>query len=126
MSSCLIAGTVLIALGAGGGFSLEWTHSVEKERWREDWQVQDGRMVLRRAAVKGAGAGMEPGPDGRFEQGWWVWAPAAPPVAELVLAASGETPSGWRICAKDCIILGATPGAPLTLRPCRDNEASGG
>ncbi|PCD76193.1 DUF1850 domain-containing protein [Pseudothioclava arenosa] len=126
MSSCLIAGVVIIALESGGGFSLEWTHSVEKESWREDWQVSDGRMILRRAAVKGSGAGMEPGPDGWFEDGWWVWEPTAPPVAELVLAASGETPSGWRLCGRDCITLGAAPAEPLVLRPCRGDEAVGG
>ncbi len=126
MSGCLLLGAVAIALGAEGDFTLEWTHSVEKQSWREAWQVAEGRMILRRAAVKGSGAGMEPGPDGRFEEGWWVWEPQAPPVRELVLAASGATSSGWQLCATDCITLGATPAEPLVLRPCVDQSAPGG
>ncbi|MCT2539538.1 DUF1850 domain-containing protein [Sedimentimonas flavescens] len=118
MSGCLIAGAMTIALAAGGEFSLEWTHSVEKESWRERWRVEDGRMRLIEAAVKGSGAGMEPGPDGVFEDGWWVWQPSAPPVRELVLAASGKTPTGWQLCGVDCVTLGATEAEPLVLRPC--------
>ena len=122
MSACLIAGTLVVALGSEGRFSLEWTHSVEKEGWREEWQVQGGQMHLRRAAVKGSGAGMEPGPDGRFEAGWWVWEPQAPPVATLHLAASGATGAGWRLCAgpDHCWPLGETPGKALDLRPCAE------
>ncbi|SOC04285.1 uncharacterized protein DUF1850 [Rhodobacter sp. JA431] len=122
MSACLIAGALVVALGAEGRFALEWTHSVEKQVWREEWQVQGAQMHLRRAAVKGSGAGMEPGPGGWFEAGWWVWEPDTPPVSALHLAASGATGSGWRLCtgAQSCWPLGETPGAALDLRPCAE------
>ncbi|MBP8931023.1 MAG: DUF1850 domain-containing protein [Paracoccus sp.] len=118
MSACLMAGAMAIALGPGNGFSLSWTHSVEKTEWREDWRVTDAGLVPVRAAVKGSGAGMEPGPDARLQDGWLVWQPKAPPVRELALAASGATGAGWRICGVDCVTLGTDAGAPLLLRPC--------
>ena len=72
MSGCLMAGAMALALANGGTFTLEWTHSVERESWRETWQVTgDDRLQLTGAAVKGSGAGMEPGPGGlsRTQQG---------------------------------------------------------
>lgn len=118
MSACLMAGAVMLALGPGGGFSLEWTHSVEKIRWHEDWRVTPSGLVPLRAAVKGSGAGMEPGPEARLQDGWLVWDTHAPPVPELALAASGATGDGWRICGRECVTLGGDAGAPIVLRPC--------
>ncbi|NIZ08496.1 DUF1850 domain-containing protein [Pseudooceanicola sp. HF7] len=118
MSACLMAGALAITL-SGNAFTLEWTHSVERESWRETWEVADRRLHLTEAAVKGSGAGMEPGEGGHFEDGWWVWAPDLPPVRELVLAASGLTPSAWQLCADGtCHELGAQPEAPLHVAPC--------
>ena len=122
MSGCLLAGATMLAL-AHGGFTLEWTHSVERQDWRETWEITpDHRLRLTQAAVKGSGAGMEPGPGGHFEDGWWVWTPDLPPVPALVLAASGETPSAWTLCATECIALGAISGQPVRIAPCSDND----
>ncbi|KGJ04212.1 protein of unknown function [Paracoccus halophilus] len=118
MSTCLLAGAMAVALAPGGGFSLEWSHSVEKIRWHEEWQVTPGGLRLTRAAIQGHGAGMEPGPDARLEDGWLVWQPQLPPVPELVLAASGATGGGWRLCGADCVELGADAGRAITLKPC--------
>ena len=127
MSGCLMAGAMALALANGGTFTLEWTHSVERESWRETWQVTgDDRLQLTGAAVKGSGAGMEPGPGGHFEDGWWVWVPDLPPVPRLTLAASGETPSAWTLCAAECVELGATSGAPIQVAPCGDESAEQG
>ena len=121
MTGCLMAGAMILALADGGSFTLEWTHSVEREEWRETWEVtEDHRLHLTEAAVKGSGAGMEPGPGGHFENGWWVWAPDLPPVPALTLAASGETPSDWTLCGEDCTQLGATSGQPVQVAPCPD------
>ena len=118
MSGCLLAGLATIAL-AGSDFRLEWTHSVERTLWREEWRIEDGALQPLRAAVKGSGAGMDPGPDARLEDGWLVWAPDLPPQPELVLAASGATGGGWRLCdGRACHDLGRAPGEPLHLRPC--------
>ncbi len=83
MTGCLMAGATMLALASGSSFTLEWTHSVERQSWRESWEVTaDHRLHLTEAAVKGSGAGMEPGPGGHFEDGWWVWAPDLPPVPD--------------------------------------------
>ncbi|MDO6587256.1 DUF1850 domain-containing protein [Salipiger sp. 1_MG-2023] len=121
MTGCLMAGAMMLALAEGSSFTLEWTHSVEREQWRETWEVtEDRRLHLTEAAVKGSGAGMEPGAGGHFENGWWVWAPDLPPVPTLSLAASGKTPSAWTVCAKECTELGASPRQPVQLAPCPD------
>lgn len=117
--SCLLAGTVALAL-SGPGFTLEWTHSVERTAWRETWAVEGAALRLVEAAVQGSGAGMEAGDGAELRDGWWVWQPRIAPLPEVTLAASGATGAGWRLCdmAGTCHVLGERPGAALTLRPC--------
>ena len=118
MSACLMVGGKALTLAAGL-FTLSWTHSVEKVEWRETWQVTPAGLQVVEARVKGSGAGMEPPPDARLEDGWWVYVPALRPVPELRLAASGATASPWRLCADGrCLNLGADPGAPVAIEPC--------
>ena len=69
---------------------LAWKHSVEQVEWRENWHIETGGLRLVEARVKGSGAGMEPGPGARFEDGWWIWQPMPPvEVRALSLARSG-------------------------------------
>lgn len=124
MSLCILAAGKLTTLAALS-FSLSWTHSVEKVEWREQWlvlpagQVTPAGLVLLEAAVKGSGAGMEPGEGARLRDGWWVWKPTLPARPELVLAASGATVSPWTLCAQgECREIGAVSGAPVVVRPC--------
>lgn len=102
-------------------FTLSWTHSVERTEWREDWRIVDGRLVVETARVRGGGAGVEPPPEARVEEGWIVWHPALPPQARVVLAASAHT-ADHRLCAAgDCRPLHAWTGpteAPIEMRPC--------
>ncbi|WP_102109008.1 DUF1850 domain-containing protein [Oceaniglobus roseus] len=103
---------------AAPDFTLSWTHSVERIEWRETWHVVPDALRLSRAEVRGSGAGMEPGPDARLEDGWWVSEPDLT-VPALTLAASGATGGGWRLCADGrCRELGAQPGAPVVITPC--------
>jgi len=114
---CMAGGKAIVL--AAGLFTLSWTHSVEKTAWQELWAVTPDGLVLREARVKGSGAGMEPGEGARRQDGWWVWEPHAAPLAELVLASSGATGSGWMLCAgDDCRELGHDKGEPIVLRPC--------
>lgn len=116
----MVAGAA-IAL-ASPEFTLDWTHSVEKIEWRENWRIEGDRLHLARAAIKGSGAGMEPGPDATLQGGWWVWTPDLPPQSELLLASSGATVSAWHLCdAQTCRDLGKDPGQPIALRPCSAN-----
>jgi len=117
MSACLMIGALAVIL-PGPGFSLDWTHSVEHTGWHEEWRVEPGGLHLTGAAVKGSGAGMEPGEGARLEGDWWRW-PADLHVPELLLAASGATGDGWHLCdGVACRDLGAVAGAPVRLAPC--------
>lgn len=117
---CILAAGKSLALAATA-FTLSWTHSVEKTEWRESWALAAEGLVLTEARVKGSGAGMDPG-EGAYERdGWWIWAPRAPAVPELVLAASGATASPWTLCtASGCLDLGATAGDPVVIAPCHE------
>lgn len=123
MSACLMAGAV--ALAVSGGFSLGWTHSVERVRWEERWRVEGDRLVLTEARVRGSGAGMEPGEGAVERDGWWVWQPERS-FPEVTLAASGATGGGWTLCTDGgCRELGAVAGAPVKLRPCPEGTLGG-
>ena len=103
MSSCLMIGAVALAL-SGDRFTLEWTHSVERVAWREEWSH---RRAATEGVGQGSGAGMEPGPNAVRDGDWWVWRPNLLPQLELVLAASGATPSAWLLCdGDDCREIG--------------------
>ena len=119
MSVCLLLGVVALAL-PGADLTLRWTHSVEKTDWVEQWHIEGPHLHLVGAAVKGSGAGMDPAPDARLDSGWWVWNPDVR-LDQITLAASGATGAGWTLCSQaQCHDIGATPGAALTLRPCKD------
>jgi hypothetical protein len=117
MSACLlIAGKPLWL--AASLFQLSWSHSVERVEWVEQWRLAGGRLLLEEARVKGSGAGMEPGPEARLQDGWWVWHPRRS-HERLVLAASGATTGGWTFCADgQCRALGDQSGAPVVIELC--------
>ena len=139
MSVCAtLAGVATLV--AGSGFTLSWTHSVERTEWRERWTETADGLRLVEARVRGSGAGMDPGDGARLEGGWWVWAPALPAVASLALAASGETGDGWTLCddprddprggagdaangGAGCRELGAAAGEPTLVAPCSPDDA---
>lgn len=79
-------------------------------------------LVLTEAAVKGSGAGMEPGEGAVLVGGWWRWQIVPPrKLPRLVLAASGATGGGWRVCdpvTDTCREIGADADAPIILAPC--------
>lgn len=105
---------------ADGRFELVWVHSIEKVEWRERWRVTPAGLEVQEARIKGTGAGMEPGPDARLQDGWYVWRPTTPPLARLILARS-DAVADHRLCFDgDCRPLSSYsdgPG-PVTLEPC--------
>jgi hypothetical protein len=117
MSGCLMIGASLLTL-ALPEFTLEWQHSVEKTRWRESWMIEDAGLRLAEAAVKGSGAGMEPGEAARLQDGWWVWNPRLDPLPSLTLATSGATDGGWRLCSGGRCQEVPETGGTVLLRPC--------
>ncbi|TPE49237.1 DUF1850 domain-containing protein [Amaricoccus solimangrovi] len=118
MSLCLaLAGGVLRL--AVTGFTLSWTHSVERVEWWERWAVTPAGLRIEEARVRGSGAGMEPPEGARRVAGGWDYRPDLPPLPELVLAASGATGGGWTLCAAgECRVIGAEAGPPVTLSRC--------
>lgn len=118
MSACLMIGGKAKII-ASAMFTLSWTHSVEKTGWEEQWRVARETLLLEQARVRGSGAGMEPGDGAVLVDNWWVWKPAAKPVKELLLAASGATGGGWRLCSGGtCAEIGAEAGEPVRIAPC--------
>ncbi|MCX7629187.1 MAG: DUF1850 domain-containing protein [Geminicoccaceae bacterium] len=112
-------------------FTLSWVHSVEKTRWEEDWRAEGDALVLVESRVQTSGAGMEPGPEARLEQGFWRSRPSLPPQRELLLARSPFA-EDWRLCAepRGCLsveelLSRAEAFAPLVLRPCTGAQGTG-
>lgn len=118
MNLCLLVAGRATTIAATA-FTLSWSHSVEHSQWRESWRVEPAGLRLVEAAVRGSGAGMEPGDDARIGNGWYVWSPRLPVQSELRLAASGATSGGWLLCHdRGCLVLGAQAQAPAILKPC--------
>ena len=105
MTGC-VAGGVCLALALAHApvtylpvrtFTLAWTHSIEKTRWEEDYAVIDDpqgggcRMQATAARIRGSGAGMEPPEDATLQDGWYVYHPRTPPLAQLRLTRSRFT-----------------------------------
>lgn len=76
-------------------FTLAWTHSIEKVRWEEDYEVAAPvdaavapALLAVAARVRGSGAGMEPAPGAVLRNGWYEFVPARRVHAELALTRS--------------------------------------
>ena len=120
MNLCIVTAATMIEV-ATSSFTLGWTHSIEKTRWEEDWRVSEQGLVLEEARIENMGAGMEPGPDARFDGTWWRWKPNVPPLPHVLLRRSDVIPQGWQLCANgQCRRIG-TPqdgGDMVVLRLC--------
>lgn len=126
MTALCIFSAGKLAVLAVSSFTLSWTHSVEKTSWQESWMVEEGGLRVVEARVQGSGAGMDPPEGSQFVDGWWVYRPKLPPQPSLLLASSGATVGGWRLCAPDgCRELGAVAGDPIELRACAERPSGG-
>lgn len=90
--------------------TLAWTHSIERVRWEEVYEllspaeagrrcapVPRGALCPQRARVRGSGAGMEPAPGAVRRDGWYEWAPAPAPVDALRLMHSAHA-ADYTLC----------------------------
>ena len=100
---------------AAQAFTLAWTHSIEKIRWEEDWQVEGSALHLVEARIRGSGAGMEPPAGSRLKQGVWHYDPHLPPLAELRLTLSPYT-SGYTLCTGG-VCMPLIERLPASARP---------
>lgn len=119
---CLITDGMAPVRVPADHFTLSWTHSIEKVEWQEDYRVTADGLILERSRVKGSGVGMEPAPDARLVDGWWVGHPALPPLPDLTLAASAHA-GDHRICIQDRCAplhgwLGGPADGPIRLVAC--------
>lgn len=120
----LAGGPVITALPVGG-FTLSWRHSIERIEWREHYAVTPDGLLLVEAGVQGSGAGMDPGIDARFVDGWWIYHPDRPPFPRLVLSHSAYT-DDYTLCADgECRPLtsflgqaAGESGQPVELHAC--------
>lgn len=117
-SLCLgLAGVVWLSL-PWPDFTLAWAHSVEKIRWEEDYRVTSSGLLLMKARVRGAGAGMEiPDDAERQEGGVWQYQRALPPLHVLRL---GRTPEAgdYDLCfEQQCHLLSEWLGPPQAAWP---------
>lgn len=124
MALCLTAGALGATL-AINAFTLAWTHSIEKVRWEEDWQIENQRLVILEARIRGSGAGMEPPPDAQLRDGAWHYRPPLAPLTELRLAHSRYVPAYDfcidRVCRPLTDLLPGLPApAVVELKPCGD------
>jgi hypothetical protein len=114
---CIAAGVAVHV--AASAFTLSWTHTIEKTLWREEWRVEGDRLILERARVEGSGAGMEPPPEARLVDGFYVWEPN---VSRPEIVLRREPHAGdWQLCAAErCAALGDWIGRdadPVRLSP---------
>src|SRR5687767_2713915 len=86
---CLgMAFSAIVATVPTEAFTLAWTHSVEKIRWEEDYRIDKNALVLVAAHVRGAGAGMEPGPDAVLSNGVYEYHPTNISLDKLTVTRS--------------------------------------
>ncbi len=118
---CLIAGIAAVALGPS--LTLQWEHSIAKQRWEEDYRVEAGRLRLVEARIRGTAAGMEVPEGARFSDGAWHYRPDLPLLPELQLRHSPYV-APYVICvAGNCQSMDAwLPALPdetvVRLAPC--------
>jgi hypothetical protein len=126
---------------AASRFTLAWTHSRERTRWEEDYLItsedpakEEPMLQLLETRVKGSGAGVDPGPTARLENGWYRDRARRAPLRKLVLSRS-EHVADYELCSGDAQERVANRCRPLAdvlptsgsdaaaqwvlLRPCR-------
>jgi hypothetical protein len=97
ISLCLgLAGVVWAQLPLAG-FTLGWTHTIEKIRWEEDYLVTPQGLQLVEARVRGTGAGMDIPEDAVLENGSWRYRPTLPALQPLSLARTPEA-GDYQLC----------------------------
>ncbi|MFD2648769.1 DUF1850 domain-containing protein [Devosia albogilva] len=113
---CIASAGMVTAL-AVSSFTLDWTHSVERTQWSENWLVTEAGLQLVEASVEGAGAGIDLPDDAVLANGRWSYRPNLPPLETLTLAASGMTATPWTLCSEgqECLSLGEAAGETVRL-----------
>ncbi|GGE53339.1 hypothetical protein GCM10007276_32970 [Agaricicola taiwanensis] len=123
MSLLCLAGGGTVTKLAVAAFTLTWMHTIEKIPWEEDWHLSGKELVVDEVRIKGTGAGMEPAPDARLEDGFYRWTPKDNTRTEIILRRSDAPNVGdWNFCTEgQCRTLGTIvpeTADPVRLYPC--------
>jgi hypothetical protein len=119
---CLAGGGAVTKLTAAA-FTLTWMHTIEKIPWQEDWHIAGHQLVMDEVRLKGSGAGMDPAPEARLENGFYRWTPAQNTRDRILLRRSDAANIGdWNFCTDgQCRKIGEIVPAtadPVTIYPC--------
>lgn len=122
---CLVAGLLVAPLGEA--VTLQWTHSIQKTLWAEDYRLQGDRLQLNSARVQGTGAGMEPPPDAIYRDGAWHYTPVLPLLPAVTLRHSPYVEPYIVCTGVDCRPLpdwlpGLAADTTVTLQVCPDRR----
>jgi len=121
LSLCLASAGIVKTL-ALAAFTLAWTHSIEKIRWEEDYRIENGKLVLTMARIRGSGAGMEPPEGAVLRSGVYEYRPPGVVLDKLTLARSTYT-KDYELCWSGrcrgfAELVGAPQGGTVDLFPC--------
>lgn len=118
-----LAGAAFTAALPLSGFTLAWTHSIEKIRWEEDYLVDAHGLELAQARIRGTGAGMEAPAGAVLKNGAWHYQPALHTLQRLTLARSSYV-ADYQLCWSGTChpmaeIVGTVDAAPtVDIFPC--------
>ncbi|WP_116474590.1 DUF1850 domain-containing protein [Zobellella maritima] len=122
---CLGTATAKVVL-VTAGFTLSWMHSVEKITWQEHYRLDNQGLLLTEARVQGSGAGMEPPPEARLQDGAWYWQPNIR-LPQVVLADS-EFTADYTLCLDSGLCRPLSHWLPagqgVTLSACTHTEVN--
>jgi len=97
---CLSIAGVIVSVWPHAQFTLGWTHSIEKTRIEETWQIDTlrNRLVLNEQRLSGSGAGFDPPDHARLINGRWVADGRGRSVERLRLTRSSYA-GDWELCS---------------------------
>jgi hypothetical protein len=114
-------------------FTLAWTHSIEKVRWEEDYQIKPGPpgkgplLIAGKARIRGSAAGMEPPDDAVLKDGWYSYQPHPVVVQQPQRLTRSIYTADYDWCMQGhCVPLSAimpTDGDITLMYACQDPRA---
>ncbi|MEC3883931.1 DUF1850 domain-containing protein [Halobacillus sp. HZG1] len=98
--------TRLFRLEEGDGFTISWTHSVEKETWEEMFVIEDGTIELTSTRFKTFGAGVpnDTGDQTYLKDGWVYMTGISQRIGRELAIRTGKSTNHTFMYGKDTTI----------------------
>ncbi|WP_406944766.1 DUF1850 domain-containing protein [Halobacillus sp. SY10] len=98
--------TRLFRFEEGDGFTISWTHSVEKETWEEMFVLEDGKIELTSTRFKTFGAGVPnaTGDETYLKDGWVYMTGISQGIGKQLAIRTGKNTNHTFIYGKDTIL----------------------